>query len=46
MLLSNVLDTNREGVGGGYLLPWWGLFGDFGTTEGLLCIKFKLTSKL
>ena len=31
MLLSNVLDTNGEGVGGGIPLPRWGLFGNLGT---------------
>ena len=31
MLLSNVLDTNGEGVGGGYPLRRWGLFGNLGT---------------
>ena len=36
MLLSNVLDTNGEGMGGGIPLPRWGLFGNLGTKNQVL----------
>ena len=36
MLLSDVLDTNGEGVGGGIPLPRWGLLGNLGTKNQVL----------
>ena len=49
LLLSNVLDTKGEGVGGDIPLPRWGTFFGFGGTikPGFWCIiRFELTSIL
>ena len=35
-MLSNVLDIKGDGVGGGILLPRWGLFGFWGTKTRFL----------
>ena len=41
-MLSNVLDTKGEGVGGSIPIPRWGTFLDLGLTKTRLWVHYKV----